>query len=85
MTLEEAVKQVQDAMVVMGEMQVRQARVQKIQAEELDALRNLLRDGLSAHEKRMAEHDRLMKDLDERITKLVSGIGELLRNNLSKP
>ncbi len=72
MTLEQTVKQIEDAMIVMGEMQVRQSRVQKEQAQELDALRTIIREGLAAHEKRM-------KDLDERISKLVSGIGELLR------
>ena len=71
MTLEETVKQIQDAMVVMGAMQVRQAQVQKTQAEELDQLRTLMHEGFALHEERM-------KELDDRILKLVSGIGELL-------
>jgi hypothetical protein len=72
--LERTVKQTEDTMVVMGEIQARQARVQKVQAEELDALRTMIREGLAAHEVKM-------KELDERILKLVSGIGEFLRNN----
>jgi hypothetical protein len=36
-------------------------------------LRATIREGLAVHDKRM-------QDLDERILKLVSGIGELLRN-----
>ncbi len=68
MTLEQTVKEIQGAMMVMDELHVRQSRVH----EELDALRATIREGLAAHEKRMQEHD-------ERILKLVSGIGELLR------
>jgi hypothetical protein len=68
MTLEQTVKEIQDALIVMGELEVRQSRVH----EELEALRATIREGLAAHEKRMQE-------LDERILKLVSGIGELLR------
>jgi hypothetical protein len=79
MTLEQTVKEIQDAMIVMGELQVRQSRVQKEQAQELDALRTTIREGLAAHNKRMQDHDKLMQELDEWILKLVSGIGELLR------
>ena len=56
----------------MDELQVRQSRVQKARAEELAAFARHHTRGLAAHEKRM-------QDLDERILKLVSGIGELLR------
>ena len=64
MALEQTVKKIQDAIVVMGELEVRQSRVH----EELDALRATIREGLAAHEKRMRE-------LDERRLKLFSAIG----------
>lgn len=72
--LDRTIQQMQDTLIVMGEIQARQARVQKIQAEELDGLRERL-------DQEMKQHNLRMKDLDERIAKLVSGIGEFLRKN----
>lgn len=67
MRLEQTVKEIQDAMIVMGELQVRQSRVH----EEIEAFRATIREGLAAHDKRMQDHDKLMQELDERILKLL--------------
>lgn len=72
MNLEQTVKELQDTLIVVGAIQSKQASVQKLQAEELDALRTVIREGLAAHDQRM-------RDLDERIANLVSGFGEFLR------
>ena len=56
----------------------------------LKELREMIREGLEAHEQRMEDFDRQldqdrkehrqqMKDLDERILNLVSAIGDLIR------
>ncbi len=79
MGIEQTMKDLHDTLIVVEEIQARQTSVQKLHAEELDAVRTMLREGLATHEKRMAEHDRSMAELDRRIEALVSAFGEFLR------
>ena len=73
--MEAAIKQLQDASVVMAQLEARHAVMMKDHAE-----------WLVAHDKAMARHDRDIAEmrerdklLDERIDKLVSGIGAWMR------
>ena len=63
-------KEIEDALTVMGGLQARQARVLADHAE-----------WLQAHDRAMAEAAERGARLDERIEKLVSGIGEFMRRN----
>ena len=58
----------------MAEIQRRQAEVQKLQAEEMSSLREMFREGMSNHEKRMAH---IEQNLDEASDKLNGLIGYL--------
>lgn len=70
MTWEDAVSDLRDTLTVMVEIQRRQAEVQKLQAQELDAMRQ----GMMLHEKQIAH---IRQNLDEATDKLNGIIGWL--------
>ncbi|MBV9248663.1 MAG: hypothetical protein JO227_05375 [Acetobacteraceae bacterium] len=73
--LEQARKELEDAMVVMAHLEKRQAERTKEHASYIANHEKSLAD----HDKRMKDHDKRMKDLDVRIEQLVSAIGEWIR------
>ncbi len=76
--------ELEDALTVMAAIQLKQSEVQKLQAAEVDAVRQMLqmvREGAEIHERQMREHGQRMTSLDERIDKLVSGFGAFIRDN----
>jgi hypothetical protein len=70
MTWEQAVAELKDTLIVVTEIQRRQAEVQKLQAQELDALR----EAKALHEAQMAH---IRQNLDEATDKLNGIIGWL--------
>jgi stress response protein YsnF len=57
-------------LIVVSAMQIKQGEIQKLQAEELDAMRAMLqmvREGTEHHERRLREHDQQMREHDERM------------------
>ena len=68
-------QQLQDTMTVLAGIQERQARVQKLQAEELDAVRERIMLLERELEIDRATHAQRMAEWDARIEKFVSGFG----------
>ncbi len=64
----ELVRDLRDSFTVIGHLEARQSKLLKEHSE-----------WLSAHESAMRDHDRRMKLVDERIDRLVSGMGEFMR------
>jgi response regulator RpfG family c-di-GMP phosphodiesterase len=69
--VERAVKELEDALVVMAHLEKRQSNLIREQAEYL-----------AEHERRLRETEQRNRETDERIEKLVSAIGELIRRDL---
>ncbi len=67
-------------MEVLAAIQLRQTEVQKLQAEELDAIRAKTLELERQLDVDRATRDQRMRDWDERIEKLVSGFGAFRRN-----
>ncbi len=67
-------------MEVLAAIQLRQTEVQKLQAEELDAIRAKTLELERQLDVDRATRDQRMRDWDDRIEKLVSGFGAFLRN-----
>jgi uncharacterized coiled-coil protein SlyX len=61
-------RELRDAVTVTAELEARQSRVLKEHTE-----------WLVSHDKALREHDDRMKTVDERIARLVSGVGEFMR------
>jgi uncharacterized coiled-coil protein SlyX len=82
------VKHLREAVDVTAALEIKQSRVAKQMAEEMASRADWLRshhqsiadhkEWLKSRDQAMKSHDQAMKDLDARITKLVSGIGELI-------
>ena len=73
--LQQALKELQETAIVMSGIQSRQAAVLKDHAEWLQAHDR----AMARHDKEMAEARERGRELDERIDKLVSATGEMLR------
>ncbi len=67
MNFEQAILQIQDTLIVMAELQRRQAEVQKTQAQFIDQLR----DGLVGHEKRMEHIDLRLSEISDKLDGLI--------------
>lgn len=65
-------------MTVLAAIQLRQTEVQKLQAEELDALRTRTAELQKQLDNDRATREERMADWDRRIEKLVSGLGVFL-------
>jgi hypothetical protein len=61
-------RELRDAVTVTAELEARQSRALKEHAE-----------WLVLHDKALREHDERMRIVDERIARLVSGVGEFMR------
>lgn len=66
--LEQARRELEDALIVMTHLETRQSNLLREQAEYL-----------ASHEARLQQQDKRNREVDERIEKLVSGIGEWMR------
>jgi hypothetical protein len=64
MNFEQEIRQLQDTVVVMAEIQRRQAAVQKLQAE-----------GMELHEKRMAHVDMRLAEITDKLDGLIGFMG----------
>ncbi len=78
MNFEQAIKDIQDTLVVVAEIQRRQSQVQKVQAEEIDAVRNLLREGFERHEKRMEQHEARMQHVEQNLSEISDKLNGLI-------
>jgi ABC-type phosphate transport system auxiliary subunit len=76
MDFQNAIKELQDTLVVVSEIQRRQAEVQKLQAQELDAMREAYR----LHEKRMAHFDENMHEAGDKLNGLIGYLDGLRRD-----
>jgi hypothetical protein len=79
MDFEGAIKQLQETLIVVSAIQERQAKVQRIQAEDLDALRTMLIDGQRLHEQRMARFDETMIEIEDKLNGLIGYLDDSRR------
>jgi hypothetical protein len=78
MNFEQAIVQVQDTLIVMTEIQRRQAEVQRTQAEEVALHAQLLRhlrEGMDLHEKRMNHIDLTLAEIGDKLNGLIGFVG----------
>jgi hypothetical protein len=66
-----SIAQLEDTLTVVIGIQERQARVQKLQAEELDALRTFMIDGFKRHEERMDHIDERLAEITDKLDGLI--------------
>lgn len=78
MDFQATIKELQGTLIVMAAIQERQAKVQRMQAEELDALRSMLIEGLRVHEQRMAKHDENMGEFDVKMLEIEDKLNGLI-------
>ena len=71
MNFEQAIVQIQDTLIVMAEIQRRQAEVQKTQAHFLDRLQ----EGMDLHEKRMKHIDLTLAEIGDKLNGLIGFMG----------
>jgi hypothetical protein len=71
MNFEQEIAQIKDTLVVMAEIQRRQASVQKTQAEELDAMHEKMIKGYELHEKRMAHIEQNLEEITDKLNGLI--------------
>jgi hypothetical protein len=76
MDFQDAIKELQNTLVVVSEIQRRQAEVQKLQAYELDAMREAYR----LHEKRMAHFEQSMNEAGDKLNGLIGYLDGLKRD-----
>jgi len=79
-----SLKELQDQLAVLAAIQERQSKIQVLQAQELDGLREGLAIERATRQERMEEWnariETRMREWDARIEKLVSGFGAFLAN-----
>jgi hypothetical protein len=68
---EGAIRQLQNTLIVMTAIEEHQAKAQRIQAAELDALRRMLIEGQKLHEKAMRNFDERMIEIDRKLKRLL--------------
>jgi hypothetical protein len=83
MDFEKVIRELQDTLVVVSEIQRRQAEVQKLQAHELDALRewrDRMREDMAAHSKRMAHIEQSLEEAGDKLNGLIGYLDNLRRD-----
>lgn len=78
MNFEQAIVQIQDTLIVMAEIQRRQAEVQKTQAEEISLHAQFLKrlhEGMELHEKRMKHIDLTLAEIGDKLNGLIGFMG----------
>lgn len=78
MNFEQAIVQIKDTLVVMTEIQRRQAEVQRLQAEETAAQADFvrsLRDGMALHDQRMNHIDLRLSEITDKLDGLIGFMG----------
>jgi len=80
MDFQNVIKELQNTLVVVSEIQRRQAEVQKLQAYDMDALREMFRDGMKAHEERMAHFEQSMNEAGDKLNGLIGYLDGLRRD-----
>lgn len=71
MNFEQAITQIQDTLIVMAEIQSRQANLQKTQAEFI----NNLQQGREEHEKRMQHIELTLSEIGDKLNGLIGFVG----------
>ena len=82
MDFEGAIKQLQDTLIVVAAIQERQAKVQRLQAEELDAMREhmqMLRAGQKLHEEANRKFDEKMAEIEDKLNGLIGYVDDRRR------
>ena len=79
MNFEQEIGQLKDTLVVVAEIQRRQAEVQKIQAQELDAMREQMVKGYELHEKRMAHVEQNLEEISDKLNGLIGFMDDFTR------
>jgi hypothetical protein len=80
MDFQKVIKELQDTLVVVSEIQRRQAEVQKLQAYEMDALREMFREGMKRHEEWRAHFEQSMNEAGNKLNGLVGYLDGLRRD-----
>jgi hypothetical protein len=76
MDFQKVIRELQDTLVVVSEIQRRQAEVQKIQALELDAMR----EGYRRHEEWQAQFEQNMHEMGDKLNGLIGYLDGLRRD-----
>jgi hypothetical protein len=74
MNFEQEIAQLKDAVVVMAALQRHHAEVQKLQAQELDAMREVMvemREGFKMHEVRMKHVEQNIEEITDKLNGLI--------------
>lgn len=71
MNFEQTINEVKDTLVVMAEIQRRQAGVQKLQAEMFDELRVEMVEGMKRHEQRMEHIEMTLSEVGDKLNGLI--------------
>jgi len=82
---DEMVRELRDAVTVTAHLEAAQSRMLKEHAEAIVSHDRWIVEHnawMVEHNAAMAEHKSAMKDLDERISRLVSGFGEFMRSGI---
>jgi hypothetical protein len=79
MNFEQEILKIQDTLVVMDEIERRQAEVYKVQAEQLDAMLEQMRRGYELHEKRMAHVEQNLEEITDNLNGLIGFMDDFTR------
>jgi cell division protein ZapA (FtsZ GTPase activity inhibitor) len=76
MDFQNVIKELQDTLVVVSEIQRRQAEVQKLQALESDAMR----ERIQRHEEWLAHMQQTLEEAGDKLNGLIGYLGDLRRD-----
>jgi|HubBroStandDraft_6_1064221.scaffolds.fasta_scaffold1324947_2 hypothetical protein len=74
MNFEQEIASLKDTLVVMAALERHHAEVQKLQAHELDSMRELMvemRQGMALHEKRMTHVEQNLEEITDKLNGLI--------------
>jgi hypothetical protein len=71
MNFEQAIHQLNDTLIVVAEIQRRQAEIQKDQAEGIATLSERIREGMILHEQRMNHIDMRLAEITDKLDGLI--------------
>jgi hypothetical protein len=75
MNFEQAINEVKDTLIVMAEIQRRQAEVQKLHAEVMDEMR----EGMLRHERRMEHIETTLSEVGDKLNGLIGFMDNFTR------
>jgi hypothetical protein len=82
MDFEKEIASLKDTLVVMAALERHHAEVQKLQAHELDSMRELvveMRQGMALHEKRMTHIERNLEEAADKLNGLIGFMDGFIR------